>query len=46
MNSACPWQINPRLLMEMTTDDDPDKAKKAMTGYFASSGWPVFSSTT
>lgn len=25
------WQINPKLLMEMITDKDPEKAKKAMT---------------
>lgn len=24
------WQINPKLLMEMIADDDPEKAKKAM----------------
>ena len=24
------WQINPTLLMEMISDADPDKAKKAM----------------
>ena len=24
------WQINPKLLMDMITDDDPEKAKKAM----------------